>query len=117
MKKNRSAVKRKTSAVLSIMLMLLLLTSCFSNVHDPGSDAVAKGWEEKFGTGPELINAVEYNDKMSESHRIMAAMILSRNGMDSDLDSYKHVCLYMVTTVEGEEKAVVVADDTYIYPD
>jgi len=53
---------------------------------------------------------------MSESHQIMAQMILMSNGMSSDLDSYKDVELWDVTKADGTQVTAVRADGKTILP-
>jgi hypothetical protein len=95
-------------------MVIVLLAGC--GIDTAKRDAwVARQYEDKYGGSAEVERRIEYNKKMSESHRMMAAMILKNAGMDPDLDSYKEVYLYVVKS-GGEEHAVVFVNGELIIP-
>ena len=108
---------RRTAVVLLLLTALAILAGCMKKEEiDYRNDAAKDAWTERYGEEPTRVSSMECDNDMSESHRIMASMILMGNGMSDDLDSYKHIYLYMVTMPDGEERAMVLADGKYVYP-
>jgi len=68
--------------------------------------------EELWGTSVGAVNsdAKLVNDQMSESHRMMAIMILSGAGMDNNVENYDRVYLVDVATEDGNTGKVVVVE-------
>lgn len=78
---------------------------------------VADEWEK--ATGEQIRQeGMDWvaGDKMSESHSVMASMILMGNGMDSDLSKYKDLSLVSFVDASGTERAAVVVDNRVILP-
>ena len=97
-------------AILAALLIVsIALVGCTSSDHKAGWSAreeVGGIW----GVGEQGVKSdlKEVDEGMSESHRMMAIMILSGAGEDSDLDSYERVYLVDVTTDDGANTATVV---------
>jgi hypothetical protein len=100
---------------LFFLVVALLLAGCGGDA-DIAEQATA-GWTEM--TGDEVVSAEaeKYGSGMSESHRMMAAFILKRNGMESDLDQYESVYLVTIVLADGQEYGMVVADGQNVYPE
>lgn len=116
----RSFNKMKTLIVMVLLIFVIaILTGCEYTRGDEWVVNMEKelkiGWEREYGEEPDSMKFLEYNKSMSESHRMMAAMILNNKGMDSDLDSYKEVYLCIVK-IGDKEEAMVIVDGKPIYP-
>ncbi len=94
----------------ALLFALIVLSGCGT------SPAHKAGWEargdvgEIWGVGEQGVKSdlKQVDDGMSESHRMMAIMILSGAGEDTDLDSYERVFLADVATNDGANTATVV---------
>lgn len=97
------------SVILAFAIASLVLVGCTSSDHKAGWKAreeVGAIWGVgEQGVGSDLKRV---DDGMSESHRMMAIMILSGAGENSDLDSYEDVYLVDVKTKDGSNAATVV---------
>jgi len=94
---------------LALMVVSLALTGCTDANHQAGWDArgeVGNIW----GVGEQGVRSEQKRvDKgMSESHRMMAIMILSGAGENTDLENYEDVHLVDVRTINGSNTATVV---------
>jgi len=103
------------SVILALAIASLVLVGCTSADHKSGWNAreeVGAIW----GVGEQDVDSdfKRVDEDMSESHRMMAIMILSNAGENSDLDSYEDVFLVDVKTNDGSNTAtvVVVEDET-----
>lgn len=67
---------------------------------------------EAIGGNPHSIP----ENEMSESHSVMASMILSGRGMSTDLGSYGEVYLVEFTDPAGVERAAVYVDGKVVLP-
>lgn len=97
------------SVILSLAIASLMLVGCTSSDHKAGWNAreeVGAIW----GVGEQGVDSdlKRVDDSMSESHRMMAIMILTGAGENSDLDSYEDVYLVDVKTNDGSNTATVV---------
>lgn len=111
--------KNKFTVMVLLIIAITILAGC---EYTRGDEWVANmekevktGWEREYGDEPDSMKFLEYNKSMSESHRMMAAMILNNKGMNSDLDSYKEVYLCIVK-IGDKEEAMVIVDGKPIYP-
>lgn len=113
------SLKKIVTAVISLLLVIVLLSGCEWARGDKWlqdmTEGVKTGWQLNYGEEPDDVEFKEYKQNMSESHRMMAAMILNNAGMDSDLDSYEEVFLCIVK-IGDKEEAMVIADGKSIYP-
>ncbi len=97
------------SVILALAIASLVLLGCTSADHKAGWNAreeVGAIW----GVGEQGVDSdlKRVDEDMSESHRMMAIMILSNAGENSDLDSYEDVFLVDVKTNDGSNTATVV---------
>jgi hypothetical protein len=97
------------SVILALAIASLVLVGCTSADHKAGWNAreeVGAIW----GVGEQGVDSdlKRVDEDMSESHRMMAIMILSNAGENSDLDSYEDVFLVDVKTTDGSNTATVV---------
>lgn len=97
------------SVILALAIASLVLVGCTSADHKAGWNAreeVGAIW----GVGEQGVDSdlKRVDEDMSESHRMMAIMILSNAGENSDLDSYEDVFLVDVKTNDGSNTATVV---------
>lgn len=97
------------SVILALAIASLVLVGCTSADHKAGWNAreeVGAIW----GGGEQGVDSdlKRVDEDMSESHRMMAIMILSNAGENSDLDSYEDVFLVDVKTNDGSNTATVV---------
>ena len=100
---------RKSVMLMLVVVSVLLMVGCTSSDHKAGWNArgeVGKIW----GVGEQGVKSdLKRVDKgMSESHRMMAIMILSEAGENTDLESYEDVYLVDVATNDGSNTATVV---------
>ena len=117
MKKNKFISIGKLLVVLFIGSMFIFQTGCsLSDIKSEIKSKVEEAWEQKYTKAPESIEIMKYTDSMSESHQMMAAMILRNHEMSSDLSSYKLLYLIIVTGVDGDEKAIVYVEGEFIFP-
>ncbi len=97
------------SVIFALAIASLLLVGCTSSDHKAGWKAreeVGAIW----GVGEQGVDSdlKRVDEGMSESHRMMAIMILSGAGENSDLESYEDVYLVDVKTNDGSNTATVV---------
>lgn len=97
------------SVILALAIASFVLVGCTSADHKAGWNAreeVGAIW----GVGEQGVDSdlKRVDEDMSESHRMMAIMILSNAGENSDLDSYEDVFLVDVKTNDGSNTATVV---------
>jgi hypothetical protein len=98
------------SVILALVVVsLALVGGCTSSDHKAGWNArgeVGAIW----GVGEQGVDSeLKRVDKgMSESHRMMAVMILNGAGENTDLESYEDVYLVDVSTNNGSNTATVV---------
>jgi hypothetical protein len=103
-----------------IILIMLVITIAFILMGCRSSNNIktiaSEGWTAK--TDQEVVNVglEKYTNSMNDSHYMMAAMILSGQGFDSNLDNYKEVYLVTIETADGESSKMVVADGVCVYP-
>lgn len=76
---------------------------------------VFKAWSDATGESATEVKDIP-RDQLSESHSIMASMILMGNGMESDLSTYKTVYLVEFKDASGTQRAAVVADGKVVLP-
>jgi hypothetical protein len=107
-------MKKKVIWILVCLVLVSLVSGC-GNDKDIAEQA-KNGWIEKTGDDVRDVKAEKYGGGMNESHRMMAAMILSGNGMETDLDKYDSVYLVTIILQSGQEYAMVVADGVNIFP-
>jgi hypothetical protein len=102
----------------AIFLVFLVVVLSFTGCDDNGkiADAASAAWSEKTGDEVESASAQKYGSSMSESHQMMAIMILKANEMESDLDQYKEVYLVKIQVKNGEERIMIVADGKNVFP-
>ncbi len=115
-----------TMRVVAALLLLILFMSAVSGCGEKGRALEAGqnacyAWEEKTGEkisrGKEESYEYTNGGGLSVSHKMMASMILSGNGMESDLDKYDSVVLVKLKTDTGEERVMVVADGENVFPE
>lgn len=97
------------SVVVALGIACLLLVGCTTSKAEARWNAsleVSSIWGVE--TNDVTTDLKEVDDGMSESHRMMAIMILSGAGENSDLDSYSEVYLADVKTNNGSNTATVV---------
>ena len=120
MKGNKFINLRKVLVAFVIGSIFVFQVGCslpfVSNIKNEIKTKVEEAWEQKYTKAPKSVEIIKYSDSMSESHQMMAAMILRNHEMSSDLSSYKIVYLIMVTGADGDEKAIVYADGEFIFP-
>lgn len=88
-----------------------------SQSRDILAPQVATEWENATGerVDPERMQLA--TGKLSESHAVMASMILMGNGMNSDLSSYKEeVSIMEFRDAQGIERAAVVVGNEIVLP-
>ena len=107
-------MRKKLIGFMVILLIVSLFAGC-GNDKDVAEQAKNE-WIEKTGDEVKDVKAEKYGSGMNESHRMMAAMILSGNGMETDLDTYDSVYLVTMVLSDGQEYAMVVADGVNIFP-
>lgn len=113
--------KKILTDVILLFLVIVLLSGCEwewargDKWQKDMTEGVKTGWQLNYGEEPDDVTFMEYKQNMSESHRMMATMILNNAGMNSDLDSYKEVFLCIVK-IGDKEEAMVIADGKSIYP-
>lgn len=95
--------------VFALLIASMVLVGCTSSDHKAGWDAreeVGRIW----GVGEQGVDSdlKRVDEGMSESHRMMAIMILSGEGENTDLESYENVYLVDVATNDGANTATVV---------
>ncbi len=106
----------KKTLILTVILLVSSIYSigCFSNPSPEKSAELRASaeMEELWGTSVGAVNsdAKLVNDQMSESHRMMAIMILSGAGMDNNVENYDRVYLVDVATEDGNTGKVVVVE-------
>lgn len=108
----------KTKTVVSFLMIafiIITMVGCVSTKATMENQA-CEGWTEKTGEKVDDVTSFLYSKGMSESHRMMAAMILSANGMETDLEKYDDVYLVKMETNTGEERVMVVADGKNVFP-
>lgn len=97
-----------------VFIVMAMLGGCESSDFR-AEHAAARDFAEILGVDEQKIESKAHavNDRMSESHRMMAFMILSGAGMDTDFESYDEVFLVDVATSDGSNtgKVVVVEKD------
>ena len=92
--------------VTAAILIFAVLTGCQER---PIGYAAENDVKAELGNDSiEYTYANEVTDSMSESHRVMALMILSNAGMSSDLDDYEYVWLVDIKDSDGHEGKTVV---------
>lgn len=77
---------------------------------------VKVAWKEATGEEVSGMPTLVARDGMSESHSVMASMILSGRDMNTDLSSYHEVYLVEFKDADGAEKAAVYADGKIVLP-
>jgi hypothetical protein len=95
--------------MLVLVIASLILVGCTSSDHKAEWKArgeVGNIW----GVGEQGVKSdlKRVDSGMSESHRMMAIMILSEAGENTDLESYEDVYLVDVATDDGSNTATVV---------
>lgn len=106
---NGGSVMVVRSFILALAIASLVLAGCTSADHKAGWNAreeVGAIW----GVGEQGVDSdlKRVDEDTSESHRMMAIMILSGAGESSDLESYEDVFLVDVKTNDGSNTATVV---------
>lgn len=137
--------RSKSIIIVSVLLISMLLLGCdfFDGFSESGGDRDVqklkddtKQWIDDLGAKEEARVAGEVSEEwnaatgeeidtdtmhyttgeLSESHAIMAAMILQGQGMDPNLDSYGEVGIMEFTDADGVERAAVVIDGKVVLP-
>ncbi len=105
---------RKTFIIIlmAIITMSLVLVGCTSSDHKASNEAaneVGAIWGVDYGE-QNLDHDVKdgVGGSWTESHRMMAVMILSGAGMNTDFEAYDEVFLIEVATKDGSNTARVV---------
>jgi len=116
---------KKWIAVVVLMVLVLGVGACterdISNRREETQDAI--GGQLKDSWKAETGEAISGNprsipeNEMSESHSIMASMILSGRGMSTDLGTYGEVYLVEFKDPDGVERAAVYADGKIVLPE
>ncbi|PKN82037.1 MAG: hypothetical protein CVU47_04560 [Chloroflexi bacterium HGW-Chloroflexi-9] len=73
-------------------------------------------WQEETGEAVSTPPTILERSEMSESHQIMASMILLGRGMETDLSTYAVVYLVEFKDADGVERAAVYADGKVVLP-
>ena len=76
---------------------------------------VHTAWKNATGESATEVKDIP-RDQLSESHSVMASMILMGNGMESDLSTYRTLYLVEFKDAGGTARAAVVADGKVILP-
>lgn len=130
-----NARSKPVTALMVLLIAMVLLGCSFSTPEEQEKSEgdVRAGWSEakedakvasdvseewKAATGEDIsTDTMNYaTGDLSESHAVMAAMILQRNGMDSNLDSYESVGVMEFVDAGGVERAAVVIDGKVVLP-
>ncbi|MDP2327295.1 MAG: hypothetical protein Q8M79_04330 [Dehalococcoidia bacterium] len=116
----------RTYISVAVLLMLALSVAGCENERDIsnraeqardsiGSDLKTE-WEAKTGEAVSSIPNVIERDSLSESHQIMASMILLGQGMDPDLSTYGEVYLVEFKDADGVQRAAVYTNGKIVLP-
>ena len=103
-----------------VIILICILTLTISIGCTPANDEYTlkndarEGWEQETNETITSANINKCGNDMSDSHTMMAAMILKQNGMD--YDNYESVFLVKLKNEDGEERVMVVADCINVYP-
>lgn len=88
-----------------------------SQSQDILAPKVAAEWEKATGDKVDTQRMHLTTGKLSESHSIMASMILMGNGMESDLSKYKEeISIVDFVDASGTERAAVVVGNKVVLP-
>lgn len=88
-----------------------------SESRDALAPQVAEEWEKATGEKVDSNRMVLATGKLSESHSVMASMILMGNSMSSDLSSYKQeISILEFRDATGVERAAVVVGSKVVLP-
>ena len=101
----------RSAATFLMLLALLLPTLVLVGCDDSNDPYVirteSREWyESKTGEKVKSQQTLKVDDGMSESHRMMANMIMIRNGLDPDTTTGE-IYLTKITTEGGQEAAMV----------
>jgi hypothetical protein len=117
---------RKFIPIVLVLLFVLSVMGCSMAQYSEERDEQARdiigsqlkdAWQAETGeavsTDPRLVN----RDGMSESHSVMASMILMGQGMDPDLSTYSSdVYLVEFKDAAGVERAAVYVNNKIVLP-
>gem|GEM_PF-4500543 len=109
------------SRAILLLLVVVLTVPILGGCGASNDDYVVRNQarddvESKTGKKVDGISLDKCGDGMSESHRMLASMILSGNSMDPDLGKYEDLYLAKITLDSGEEMSVLVHDGRTIFP-
>lgn len=88
-----------------------------SQSRDLVAPQVAAEWEKATGEKLDSERMTLATGKLSESHAVMASMILMGNGMESDLSKYKEeISIVDFTDASGTKRAAVIVGNKVVLP-
>ena len=99
-----------------ILSVILVLSACTQTKNKIEADALY-GWGEKTGQHVTSNGIEKYGPRMSESRIMIASMILSSNGLSTELDSYDDLYVVKILLPNGNVRAMVVADGKNVFPE
>jgi len=113
----------KLALVLLLASVAILSVAGCQHIWEKSEDAdresyrtdVYTAWRNATGESASEIKDIP-RDQLSESHSVMASMILMGNGMESDLSTYRTLYLVEFRDAGGTTRAAVVADGKVILP-
>lgn len=112
-------MKKKLVVWLVVMLLTGFLVGCsYTSERQKDDEAgISMEWEEQFNETPSSVEQISRKaSSLSESHKIMASMILKSNQKNDDLSSYDSFRMYKVITNDNQERMVVVVDGETVFP-
>jgi hypothetical protein len=117
---------RLVIARFALMVLVLASTGCSIEQYTEEKQAqsqdiiapkVAAEWEKATGEKVDSQKMHLTTGKLSESHSVMASMILMGNGMESDLSQYKEeVSIVDFVDASGTERAAVIVGSKVVLP-
>ncbi len=87
-----------------------------TSMNDMIGTQLKTSWQAATGETLSSTATTIERSRLSESHAIMASMILMGRGMESDLSTYKDLYLVEFTDAGGVERAAVYANGEVILP-
>lgn len=112
-------------ACFALMVLVLASAGCpgqyeeerQSQSQDILAPQVATEWEKATGEKVDTQKMHLTTGKLSESHSVMASMILMGSGMESDLSKYKEeVSIVDFVDASGTERAAVIVGSKVVLP-
>lgn len=116
---------KKFIPVALVLVMALGIVGCeeerqraelSTSMNDMIDTQLKTSWQAATGETLSSTTTTIERSRLSESHAIMASMILMGRGMESDLSTYKDLYLVEFTDAGGVERAAVYANGEVILP-